>query len=95
MSNRSKKAQFSRSLKKKSIHIGGKSEKVPPPPLKKPTSVLDNHTANEMRSLKERIAQRKELNILFFQFKQMADFLENDINQFNSDLYLTKSEIIC
>lgn len=93
MSNRSKKAQFSRSLKKKSIHIGGKSEKVPPPPLKKPTSVLDNHTANEMRSLKERIAQRKELNILFFQFKQMADFLENDINQFNSDLYLTNQKL--
>ena len=95
MSNRSKKAQFSRSLKKKSIHIGGKSEKVTPPPLKKPTSVLDNHTAtaNEMRSLKERIAQRKELNILFFQFKQMADFLENDINQFNSDLYLTNQKL--
>ena len=95
MSLRSKKAQFSRSLKKKSIHIGGKSEKVTPPPLKKPTSVLDNRTAtaNEMRRLKERIAQRKELNILFFQFKQMADFLEADINQFNSDLYLANQKL--
>ena len=88
MSHRSKKAQFSRSLKNKSIHIGGKSEKVTPPPLKKPTSALDNRTAtaNEMRSLKERIAQRKELNVLFFHLKQMADFLEADINQFKTDL---------
>ena len=85
MSNRSKKAQFSRSLSnKKSIHIGGKSEKVTPPPLKKPTSVLDNCTPEEIRDLKERVAQRNELNVLFFHLKQMADFLEADINQFNS-----------
>lgn len=95
MSHRSKKAQFSRSLKNKSIHIGGKSEKVTPPPLKKPTSALDNRTAtaNEMRSLKERIAQRKELNVLFFHLKQMADFLEADINQFKTDLYLPNKKL--
>ena len=93
MSNRSKKAQFSRSLKKKSIHIGGKSEKVTPPPLKKPTSVLDNCSPEEIRNLKERLAQREELNVLFFHLKQMADFLEADINQFNSDLHLTNKKL--
>ena len=93
MSNRSKKAQFSRSLKKKSIHIGGKSEKVTPPPLKKPTSVLDNCTPEEIRNLKERLAQRNELNVLFFHLKQMANFLEADINQFNSDLHLTNKKL--
>ena len=94
MSNRSKKAQFSRSLSnKKSIHIGGKSEKVTPPPLKKPTSVLDNCTPEEIRDLKERVAQRNELNVLFFHLKQMADFLEADINQFNSDLHLANKKL--
>ena len=93
MSNRSKKAQFSRSLKKKSIHIGGKSEKVTPPPLKKPTSALNNCTPEEIRNLKERLAQRNELNVLFFHLKQMANFLEADINQFNSDLHLTNKKL--
>lgn len=93
MSNRSKKAQYSRSLKKKSIHIGGKSDKVTPPPLKKPTSALDNCSPEEIRNLKERLAQREELNVLFFHLKQMADFLEADINQFNSDLHLTNKKL--
>ena len=93
MSNRSKKAQFSRSLKKKSIHIGGKSEKVTPPPLKKPTSVLDNCSPAEIHRLEDLIEQRLGGNLLFFRLKQMADFLEKDINQFNLDLQIPEQKL--
>lgn len=94
MSNRSKKAQYSRSLNnKKSIHIGGKSEKVTPPPLKKPTSVLDNCSTAEIHSLKELIAQRLGCNVLFFRLKQLAECLESDINQFNLDLQIPEEKL--